>query len=369
MPFFDSLAGSALAEILERGAPILGSIKHLDSQTKLSSWMDKYPDETKLVHLNLPGTHDTCTWNYTPELQESLERYTGPIPDSTIYRCQEHSIFQMLNEGIRVFDLRYAWNPGQDTIGFFHSRALLSPTTRMEDVFFGLYHWLDLHPSETVLVSLNYEPGTGTSNDARLQEHLYHILTSSLAQRYWVQAKDTLGTLGEARGKLTLIQRFDFSLLPSDLTERFGIHLGPTSWTDNGKNTEIVYNEATREAAYIEDYYQLPPSPDSYPVTNIDLKFKVVEEHLLRAMSRDYNDQLFITFASAAFQFDEPSLVPKVYAVGNKDEDLKEGVNHKLLSWLQGHQGERLGIILLDFYNVVPNLVEAIVGNPIPSRM
>lgn len=26
----------------------------------------------------------------------------------------------MLNEGIRVFDLRYAWNPGQDTIGFFH---------------------------------------------------------------------------------------------------------------------------------------------------------------------------------------------------------------------------------------------------------
>lgn len=66
MPFFDSLAGSALAEILERGAPILGSIKHLDSQTKLSSWMDKYPDETKLVHLNLPGTHDTCTCNNFP---------------------------------------------------------------------------------------------------------------------------------------------------------------------------------------------------------------------------------------------------------------------------------------------------------------
>lgn len=63
MASFDSLAGSALAEILKRGGPILGSIEHLDARTKLSSWMDKYPDETKLVHLNLPGTHDTCTCN------------------------------------------------------------------------------------------------------------------------------------------------------------------------------------------------------------------------------------------------------------------------------------------------------------------
>lgn len=116
----------------------------------------------------------------------------------------------MLNEGIRVFDLRYAWNPGQDTIGFFHcatsasliiifwpliiyiAQALLSPTTRMEDVFFGLYHWLCRHPSEAVLVSLNYEPGTGTSDDARLQEHLYHILTSPLAKQFWVQTKDAV---------------------------------------------------------------------------------------------------------------------------------------------------------------------------------
>ena len=32
----------------------------------------------------------------------------------------------MLNEGIRVFDLRYAYNPGLDTIGFYHCRCLYS---------------------------------------------------------------------------------------------------------------------------------------------------------------------------------------------------------------------------------------------------
>ena len=31
----------------------------------------------------------------------------------------------MLNEGIRVFDLRYAYNPGLDTIGFYHCKLLL----------------------------------------------------------------------------------------------------------------------------------------------------------------------------------------------------------------------------------------------------
>ena len=114
----------------------------------------------------------------------------------------------MLNEGIRVFDLRYAYNPGLDTIGFYHcmfifwrsylsqhvyqsqtilAKALLSPTTRMEDVFFGLYYWLERHPSETVMVSMNYEPGTGTPNDASLQERIYRILTSELAKEYWMQ--------------------------------------------------------------------------------------------------------------------------------------------------------------------------------------
>lgn len=67
------------------------------------------------------------------------------------------------------------------------AKALLSPTTRMEDVFFGLYYWLERHPSETVMVSMNYEPGTGTPNDASLQERIYRILTSELAKEYWMQ--------------------------------------------------------------------------------------------------------------------------------------------------------------------------------------
>jgi hypothetical protein len=73
------------------------------------------------------------------------------------------------------------------TSELFLAKALLSPTTRMEDVFFGLYYWLQRHPLETVLVSMNQEAGTGTPNDASLQEKVYRILTSELAKEYWMQ--------------------------------------------------------------------------------------------------------------------------------------------------------------------------------------
>jgi hypothetical protein len=62
----------------------------------------------------------------------------------------------------------------------------------MEDVFFGFYTWLDKHPTEAVLVSMNYEPGSGTRDDARLQEHLYNILNGDLAKRYWIQTRGTV---------------------------------------------------------------------------------------------------------------------------------------------------------------------------------
>ena len=35
--------------------------------------------------------------------------------------------------------------------------TLLAPTTRVEDVFLGIYRWLDHHPSEAVLASINRE--------------------------------------------------------------------------------------------------------------------------------------------------------------------------------------------------------------------
>lgn len=145
-------------------------------------WMAKIPDSTKLVHMNLPGTHDASTCEYWLCLlqitlysstnrdgvsRELLRRDTGRshslhwtvrqlsplplpglmfhyysvcrIPDAEYFRCQEHSIFQMLNGGIRVFDLRYAWNPGNDTVGFYHCQY---PYTTLSSVLSSTFSFL-----------------------------------------------------------------------------------------------------------------------------------------------------------------------------------------------------------------------------------
>jgi len=355
------LANDALSSILANGAPILGFDTGCSQTTKTCDWMRKYPDSTKLVHMNLPGTHDSATWNYTQETQNSLFRYTGTdIPAADIFQCQDKSLFDMLNLGIRVFDLRFAYNPGNDTLGFHHSQALLSPTTTVEDVWFGFYSWLDEHPTEAVLISLNYESGTGTPRDLKLEQHIYDIMTSSLASRYWVQTTGSLGTLGEARGKLTFLQRYDYDFLPATENKRFGIHLPPSAWTDNSPVIEIVYNTTTNQIAFIEDYYEIDGLPNgSGPAENIQWKFNATTAHIENATM--FNpDQLYISFASSEHDDDTPPETPRIMALGNGTDI--PGVNQKLLPWLQERKGKRFGIIMLDFFDVVPGLVEAVIG-------
>jgi len=140
-----------------------------------------------------------------------------------------------------------------------------------------------------------------------------------------------------------------------------GIHLGPTQWTDNGEAIEHIYNVEDGQVAYIQDHYKISLSSDSNLESFIEEKFRVTKAHLENAMDPELHpDQLYISFASAAFRQEEPSLTPQVYAVG--DGEMVVGVNQRLLTWLREHSGKRLGIVLLDFYDATPGLVEKVIG-------
>jgi len=233
---------------------------------------------------------------------------------------------------------------------------LLAPDTRIEDLFFGFYNWLNNHPTEAVLVSINHESGTGTPEDSALYVKLYDILNTPLAQKYWVQTNGTLGTLGDARGKLTLLQRFSYNLLPSSLTHRIGIYLDPALWTDNAKIIELVYNTAESQVAFIEDFYNVTIPQGSSTQAYIDAKFETTTAHITNATLTTLNpDQLYISFASATFS----SKTPKILALGTGDV---QGMNQRLLPWLTERKGQRFGIIMFDFYDAVPGLVAAAIG-------
>ncbi len=86
------------------------------------------------------------------------------------------------------------------------AEAVLNPTTTVEDVFFGFYSWLDKHPTEALLISINHESGTGTPNDAKFYEHLYDLFNSSPAPEYWLQTNGTVSYAGlHARKFLTFV--------------------------------------------------------------------------------------------------------------------------------------------------------------------
>ncbi|TFK19599.1 PLC-like phosphodiesterase [Coprinopsis marcescibilis] len=367
------LQDAALQEILRRGAPILGTNDHCPTSSPTCDWMARFPDDTRLVHMNLPGTHDAATGSYSDAVRAGLLRYTGEIPPSRAYKCQERTLLQMLNDGIRVFDMRYAYNPGNDTIGFWHSRALLAPTTTLSDVLYGFYAWLDQHPTETVLMSFNHEGGTGTPRDEKIERMIFETFSKAssedpnhfLKTKYWSQTRGELTMLGESRGKLVFLQRFLYEYLkpvPSD-DRLVGIQLGPNRWTDNGQNIELVYNDATGATAYIQDYYGVTPADGTVTHNSlISTKFDVLTTHLERAINT-HPDQLFINFASAAYirnSAGEIVIDPKTYALGN--EPNVPGINQRLLPWLRERKGRRLGIIMFDFYDAVPGLIEAAIG-------
>lgn len=136
----------------------------------------------------------------------------------------------MLNGGIRAFDIRYSFDATNSSLVVYHSAALQSETALLLDILFGFYQWLDDHPSETLFLSFMHESGTLLYDpiDAAVELAIYGVLTTPAAQQYVVQTKNELGTLGDVRGKITLLRRFDLYNLRQVYEDTIpGLHFSP----------------------------------------------------------------------------------------------------------------------------------------------
>ncbi|ROV98392.1 hypothetical protein VMCG_07202 [Cytospora schulzeri] len=339
-----------------------------------ASWMSRYPDHTPLVRMNIPGTHDSATWNYTQATQDALSNITAGDGETMypyqVFRCQSASIIASLNAGVRFFDLRFALDPTGSKLVFFHSQALMSEIATVDDVVTAFYYWLDKHPSETVILSFQYESSTivNATFDSTVQMMLFDILNSTTAARYIEQTHDVLPTLGEARGKVVLFKRFDLDQLPDEYDETLpGLHLSPSLWTEDGSNFALTYNTDSNLTAYIEDYYEPDDLGDNSTVTaNIAAKVKATTTHLQMATSRNssHADNLFITFASAEHVTTTPvAVTPEVMAIGADNSTTPlGGVNQQILPVLKGHRGQRMGVVVVDFWDQPVDLISRILG-------
>ncbi|KAL8287240.1 hypothetical protein RQP46_003692 [Phenoliferia psychrophenolica] len=350
-PSRTGLTPSELDARVAKGADVLGTYSECDSSiSPACTWNSLLPDETLLIDMNVPGTHDTATWNYTQAKQLELIQYTGPLAPAVVYRTQDTSILDSLNLGFRAFDLRYAYLPDNQTIGFYHAAALMSATTTLEDVFYGFYKWLDANPTETLFISMQVATGI---NDARFQQLTYEYLNDPVALKYFIQANATLGTLGESRGMMNLFARFDWPDLPAEFDNRYGLHFSPNDWEVNGANFSFIYNEHVPSSVYIEDFYHIEVGGPLNLPPKVQYKYNATSYHLDLAASGNNSDSLMLTFASA-----ESNLygsTPRDMALGNPLGG--EGVNQKLLPYLQTHRGQRNGVVFFDWYQQVDGLI------------
>lgn len=169
-------AGTAAA--LGAASAGTASAKALGTQ----DWMAGLADSTPLQRMTIPGTHDS-----------------GATKGGLYVACQNTSIAQQLDSGIRFLDVRCRVTGGSFAI---HHAAFFQDLM-FGDVLVACGNFLAAHPSETVLMRVKQE--YSEESDATFRA----VFDDYLDHRGWrplFRIADALPTsLGQARGKVVLL--------------------------------------------------------------------------------------------------------------------------------------------------------------------
>lgn len=234
-----------------------------------SKWMKWIPDNTPLQRVSIPGTHDTCTYNYSTPVS------------STFVVCQHLNITEQLNHGIRFFDLRINRNSNNGgSFTLFHGNYYLN--MNFDDVLNQVIPFLQGNPSETVLFSMKDDGGETDSKPT-----CGTILKSYINKNpdFWFN-NPGLPTMEHARGKIILISRFKFDV------PDIGINL-----------SSMKYNDFTETSDYfVQDCCD----------ADVSSKLKFIKQALDSSANENNKDKLIISFTTTAVPTTSDSINPQV---------------------------------------------------------
>ncbi len=191
-----------------------------------ADWMSRLPDDLSLAEIVLPGSHDSAT------------QY---VQLAWFSKCQSLSVYEQLEAGTRYLDIRLG-DAEKDADfprlmhGFVNCKtSALGDTLTLDTLLGECYSFLTQHPTETVLFAVKHEYGDASA--AEVQKTLQGFI--DVRPGCWLLT-DTIPTLGEARGKLVLLRRWEDE---AGLGAEAGI---PILWSDQ-KSREDVSLSAVRE--------------------------------------------------------------------------------------------------------------------------
>ncbi|KAK3103987.1 hypothetical protein FSP39_023435 [Pinctada imbricata] len=155
------------------------------------NWMGSLPDSLHslpLNHLAIPGSHDSASYSLnakndiapdtSPEIQ-ALISVMGDCGKEIIYRwslCQNITITQQLNHGIRYLDLRVCSHKKKKTLNFIHGLY----GDEVKPVLNDINQFLDKHRKEIVLLDFNHFYCMDQSDHTELMDMIQDVFGSKL---------------------------------------------------------------------------------------------------------------------------------------------------------------------------------------------
>ena len=167
-----------------------------------SDWMTKLPDTAYVSDLTIPGAHDATTCNISAS------------PFAGAYRCQQFYMPDLLELGVRYFDLRIykdgsalALRHGNNALGS-SCKDQDGNTITMDQVMRWTESFLDEHPGETVIFQIKDE----SDKDASTEE-IYSFFESLAKQiNGRIYSGDGAPQLADVRGKIIIMSRLSTSV-------------------------------------------------------------------------------------------------------------------------------------------------------------
>ena len=213
----------------DRSAAVAGS----------ADWMRDVADRTPLNEMAIPGTHDAAT-TYCQL--------------AYVTKCQSKTIAEQLEAGFRYLDIRLGAE-GDSLIlmhGFTKCRTgafFWNETLTLDMVLADCYAFLQAHPTETILFCVKQEHGDESVREFQglLRQYL------AKAPENWLLT-NTIPTMGEARGKLVLLRRYDDE---AGIGREAGI---PLVWGHQGGHDDTTLTTVARKnesfTLWVQDRYE-----------------------------------------------------------------------------------------------------------------
>lgn len=174
------------------------SFKYVDGTVQGNNWMGFLPDDEYITFITIPGTHDAGT-QHTSTLNERGQ-------------CQQLSIMDQLNCGVRYLDLRlghYTYASTSKNFRIVHNSLVCTykgEHLHIDTVMKWIYNFLEVNPTETVILQpMPYEVLDEVHDIHQMVYEFFRDEVKNHPDRYYIG--NHVPTLGEVRGKILIMSR------------------------------------------------------------------------------------------------------------------------------------------------------------------